>query len=215
MLLILLHGILGIKFLEFHIIMSNKLVYLDSLNLNLYNLIEGPIFIKDRIGQYLWANSFFISQSAGCNSLGEIRNRKDTDFPWHEYAEELRFNDRAVLSTQESQSHYERIIRHDGTFVNILTRKSPLIDNNKELIGLIGSSIALPQMNQIASLSQRERECVSFLSRGYTDKKIAKQLTISPRTVETHLATAKRKLSVSTRAELIAAYCRVYPEYTG
>jgi DNA-binding CsgD family transcriptional regulator len=58
-------------------------------------------------------------------------------------------------------------------------------------------------------LSKREKECVSFLSKGYTDKQIARQLGISPRTVETYLSAAKHKLSIATRAELIAAFCRV------
>jgi DNA-binding CsgD family transcriptional regulator len=116
-----------------------------------------------------------------------------------------------VISSRQSQSHYERIIRHDGTFVNILTRKSPLIDTNNQLIGLVGFSIELPQSNKLALLSNRERECVYFLSIGYTDKKIAKQLNISPRTVETHISAAKSRLSVATRAELIAIFCRVYP----
>ena len=191
--------------------MQSNVIYSHTLSLHAYNLIEGPVFIKDKLGRYLWANSFFISRSAGRSSLGEISNKMDTDFPWHSYADVLRSNDKAVLSAQQSQSHYEHIVRHDGTFVNILTRKCPLMDEYDELIGLIGFSIEVPQTNQIALLSKREKECVSFLSKGCTDKQIAKQLGISPRTVETHLSIAKRKLSIATRAELITAFCRAYP----
>lgn len=186
-------------------------VHSRTLNLHSYNLIEGPVFIKDKVGRYLWANSFFINRSAGCSSLGEINNKTDTDFPWHAYADILQSNDKTVLSVQQSQSHYEHIVRHDGTFVNILTRKCPLYDDHEELLGLIGFSIEVPQTKQIALLSKREKECVSFLSKGYTDKQIAKQLGISPRTVETHLSAAKHKLSIATRAELITAFCRTYP----
>lgn len=81
--------------------MLNELVYSDKLNLNLYNLIEGPVFIKDKRGRYLWANSFFIHRSAGSGSLGEISNKTDTHFPWHEYAHELRANDNTVISAQK------------------------------------------------------------------------------------------------------------------
>jgi DNA-binding CsgD family transcriptional regulator len=191
--------------------MFDNAVYSNKLNLNLYDSIEGAVFIKNKHGRYLWANSFFICRSAGYSSLGEIKNKMDYDFPWCEHANELRTNDQTVISARQSQSHYERIIRHDGTSVNILTKKSPLIDTNKQLIGLVGFSIELPQSNKTALLSNRERECVYFLSIGYTDKKIAKQLNISPRTVETHISAAKRRLSVATRAELIAIFCRVYP----
>jgi DNA-binding CsgD family transcriptional regulator len=191
--------------------MFHTTVYSNKLNLNLYDSIESAVFIKNKHSRYLWANSFFIRRSAGCRSIGEIKNKMDYDFPWREQANELKANDETVLSACQSQSHYERIIRHDGTFVNILTRKSPLIDTNKQLIGVVGFSIELPQPNKTALLSTREKECVYFLSIGYTDKKIAKQLNISPRTVETHLLAAKRRLSVATRAELIAIFCRVYP----
>ncbi|KTC65032.1 LuxR family transcriptional regulator (plasmid) [Legionella adelaidensis] len=191
--------------------MLNQVIYSNSLNLNSYNLIDGPVFIKDKLGRYLWANSFFIGHSAGYGSLGDIVNKIDTDFPWHEYADELRLHDKSVIETQQSQNHFEQIVRHDNTFVNILSRKSPLIDNHGKLMGLIGFSIALPQAKGITVLSKRENECIRLLSKGYTDKKIAKQLSISPRTVETHLTAAKRKLDVTTRAELIALFCRVYP----
>ncbi|HAT9877502.1 TPA: PAS domain-containing protein [Legionella pneumophila subsp. pneumophila] len=193
----------------------DRVVYSNSLDLTTYDLIEAPIFIKDKLGRYLWANAFFISRSAGYGSLGEITNKTDTDFSWHEYATQLRNNDRSVIEARRSQSHYEQIIRHDGTYVNILTKKSPLVDSSSELIGLIGFSIALPQSHGIAALSARERECLYYLSKGFTDKKIAKQLIISPRTVETHLGNAKYKLGVSTRAELIATFSRVYPSFSG
>lgn len=181
----------------------------NSLALATYNLIETPIFIKDKSGRYLWANAFFVSRSAGYGSLGEITNKTDTDFSWHEYVSQLRQNDESVLEARQSQSHYEQIIRHDGTYVNIITKKSPLL-NCGELIGLIGFSIALPQSSGIAALSKREKECLYLLSKGLTDKKIAKQLVISPRTVETYLCNAKCKLEVSTRAELIATFSRIY-----
>ncbi len=36
--------------------MFNHAVCLDSLNLSSYNLIDGPVFIKDKLGRYLWVN---------------------------------------------------------------------------------------------------------------------------------------------------------------
>lgn len=191
--------------------MLDSTVYLDKLNLNLYNAIDAAVFIKNEQGRYLWANSFFIYRSAGFNSMGEIKNKMDHDFPWQEHANELRANDQKVISARQSLSHYERIIRHDGTVVNILTRKSPLVDRNKQFIGVVGFSIELPKPPHLSVLSKREQECVYFLSLGYTDKQTAKQLNISPRTVETHILAAKRRLSVASRAELVAIFCHVYP----
>jgi two-component system, NarL family, response regulator NreC len=52
-------------------------------------------------------------------------------------------------------------------------------------------------------LSERERQILTLLARGYTNQEIAKQLYISVRTAETHRAHVMQKLRLSTRAELV------------
>ncbi|MYG97973.1 MAG: response regulator transcription factor [Acidimicrobiaceae bacterium] len=51
-------------------------------------------------------------------------------------------------------------------------------------------------------LTAREREVMRHLARGYTYKEIARQLTISIKTVETHASAVLRKLQLSNRHEL-------------
>ena len=51
-------------------------------------------------------------------------------------------------------------------------------------------------------LTAREREVLRHLARGYTYKEIARQLTISIKTVETHASSVLRKLQLSNRHEL-------------
>jgi len=58
-------------------------------------------------------------------------------------------------------------------------------------------------VRMLNQLSQRERECVNYMAKGYTAKKIAKELNISNRTVEAYLDNVKRKLRCQNRAELI------------
>jgi DNA-binding NarL/FixJ family response regulator len=53
-------------------------------------------------------------------------------------------------------------------------------------------------------LSDREREVLTLLARGYTNQEIAKQLFISIRTAETHRAHVMQKLRLTTRAELVS-----------
>lgn len=55
-----------------------------------------------------------------------------------------------------------------------------------------------------AELTVREREVAKFLSTGLTSKEIARQLDISPRTVEAHRARLMKKLQVRTHTEMIA-----------
>jgi RNA polymerase sigma factor (sigma-70 family) len=56
-----------------------------------------------------------------------------------------------------------------------------------------------PELDQLTS---REREVLRLIARGYTYKEIARELTISIRTVETHVSSVLRKLQLSTRHQL-------------
>jgi two-component system, NarL family, response regulator NreC len=53
-------------------------------------------------------------------------------------------------------------------------------------------------------LSDREREVLRLLARGYTNQEIAQQLFISVRTAETHRAHVMQKLRLESRAELVS-----------
>nr|WP_233617984.1 MULTISPECIES: response regulator transcription factor [Actinomadura] len=56
-----------------------------------------------------------------------------------------------------------------------------------------------PELDQI---TQRERDVLRLIARGYAYKEIAKELYISVKTVETHVSSVLRKLQLSNRHEL-------------
>ena len=56
-----------------------------------------------------------------------------------------------------------------------------------------------PELDQ---LTAREREVLRLIARGYTYKEIARELTISIRTVESHVSSVLHKLQLSTRHQL-------------
>ena len=56
-----------------------------------------------------------------------------------------------------------------------------------------------PELDQ---LTPREQEVMRLLARGYAYKEIARQLTISIKTVESHASAVLRKLQLSNRHEL-------------
>ena len=56
-----------------------------------------------------------------------------------------------------------------------------------------------PELDQ---LTVREREVLRHLARGYSYKEIARQLSISIKTVETHASSVLRKLQLSSRHQL-------------
>jgi DNA-binding CsgD family transcriptional regulator len=55
-----------------------------------------------------------------------------------------------------------------------------------------------------SALTPREAQVAALAARGYGNPDIAAELGMGRRTVETHLATAYRKLGVKSRAELSA-----------
>ena len=56
---------------------------------------------------------------------------------------------------------------------------------------------------QAGSLTHREREVVQQVAEGHINKEIAARLSISLKTVETHRASAMRKLKLRTTADLV------------
>jgi len=58
-------------------------------------------------------------------------------------------------------------------------------------------------MEQIRLLSRREKEVVTLLLQGKSNKQIALSLGVSERTVEFHLKNIYAKLQVNSRVELI------------
>ena len=62
------------------------------------------------------------------------------------------------------------------------------------------------QRNPLHSLSRRETDMLSALSRGMTNREMSKELGISPNTVKFHLSNLYDKLAVKSRAQAIAFF---------
>jgi DNA-binding NarL/FixJ family response regulator len=61
------------------------------------------------------------------------------------------------------------------------------------------ATVADPELDQ---LTNREKEVLRLIARGYAYKEIARRLEISVKTVETHVSAVLRKLQLSSRHEL-------------
>ncbi len=98
--------------------------------------------------------------------------------------------------------------------------------NNRELLEVVerarqtyakgrAKQVTEDEANQhIASLTDREREVFERVSIGRQNKEIARELEISPRTVEIYRARVMRKLGVENLSQLIrvSIVSRVYPD---
>ncbi|MDP4552904.1 response regulator transcription factor [Alkalihalobacillus macyae] len=60
------------------------------------------------------------------------------------------------------------------------------------------------EMDTYQLLSDREKEVLTLVAKGYANKEIAEKLVISVKTVETHKGNVMGKLKIKTRPELVA-----------
>jgi len=71
------------------------------------------------------------------------------------------------------------------------------------VLDAFAGSIAVAQVDEdLDRLTEREREVMRLIARGYAYKEVAAELFISVKTVETHVSSVLRKLQLSSRHEL-------------
>lgn len=149
-----------------------------------------------------------------------------------ESAARLIDNCKVVIRSDSIQIFEEENQRKDNVSLQFLSIKAPWYDDNMQIIGVMGCSIVVGQHslseslaivkkiglmdNQPASqtalqnvkvnnvhLTQRELQCLKLTVKGYTAKRIAKELELSHRTVEEYLTNIRVKTGASSKAALI------------
>ena len=73
----------------------------------------------------------------------------------------------------------------------------------------LGARLIHRRSGTVEVLSLREREVLSLLARGHTNAEVAERLAVSLRTVESHRASLRARLGITSRAELVAAAQRL------
>ncbi len=98
-----------------------------------------------------------------------------------------------TISGPELTSAIDRVADGDAVF-------SPRLAGF--VLDAFSAADAPPVDSELDQLTQREREVLRLIARGYAYKEIAKELFISVKTVETHVSSVLRKLQLSNRHEL-------------
>ncbi|MBN9611153.1 MAG: DNA-binding response regulator [Actinobacteria bacterium 69-20] len=75
----------------------------------------------------------------------------------------------------------------------------------RRLIATFTRQVAAPAVDRdrLAQLTERERDVVALVGRGFSNDEIAEQLVISPATAKTHVSHALTKLAARDRAQLV------------
>lgn len=187
-----------------------------------YNAVECFVFYKDLDGNYLACNKYM------ANKLGLLNERaiiglNDYGLSWKDIAPKCRANDADILTTQQKNIFIEPGRLANQLFVETRCHKFPVFKNS-HLFGVLGVAYVIqlssnepglylsteeltPRLQKNSSslqLSSRQIDCIKLLMQGLSVKKIAKNLNLSPRTVESHLNIAKDKLNCPNKISLIS-----------
>ncbi len=117
----------------------------------------------------------------------------------HHLLDAMRYGASGYLTKDISPDALLRAVRsaHDGELAMTRLMAAHLVHRLEETSRPSDTS-ADPAL---ATLTPREAEVLRFLAEGRTDRQIAEALTISPRTVTTHVGSILHKLGATSRAE--------------
>lgn len=182
---------------------------MNNWNINPDSLLKIPgdvwVFWKTKDGIYLGCNDN-MAEDLQLSSRKEVEGRSDFDFAnlTHASANEFREGDQIVITSREVRNFTEPAILQDR-IEEFHTIKMPLIEGNSTIIGVLGISYKqTTELDRLLSkLTNRENEVALLLIRGYNTKEIARDLDISPRTIECHVNNIKNKLQVYNQKKLI------------
>ena len=162
------------------------------------------------------------------SSRNEIIGKNFKDFMPSEFEKSMWLNDNQAIKSNTIKLFIENAI--GSPFLSLKTQAR---DSSNHIIGIAGLSfnltqVALPEIinviNQLSlttalpsfplipsstisfcnlPLSEREKECVQYISKGMSAKEIGRTMNISYRTAEAHIAKIKFKLSCQTRSQII------------
>lgn len=176
--------------------------------------------LKAKGMRYLWSKMHPDDLEVWLKALNELMNFT---------LKEVAFEDRSKMS----YSWNYRLKNAKGEYVNIVQNTTPLEFDieNKPIVGLAHYTVISPniEMQICASakllnerneyetvyfnnfsqkllsdgISKRERDIIRLLVLNYSSKEIAKKLSITANTVDTHRRNILKKLSISSTGELI------------
>lgn len=111
---------------------------------NIIKALPGSVYWKDKEGRYLGCNDTMLEMVGMKSVIGKT----DFDMPWVESAETIRNNDLRVMALNSSLEMEETATLADGQQVTVLTKKTPLRDDQGNVIGIIGVSLNITHRKQ-------------------------------------------------------------------
>lgn len=116
--------------------------------------IPVRVFWKNLNSEFQGVNRLLLNDS-GLNDVSEIIGKTDYDMPWADFADKFRKDDKAVLETGKSLLQIEEeLVDRNGTLLWAKTNKVPLLNDDDEVIGVLGT------FEDITLAKQAEQELI-------------------------------------------------------
>ena len=202
---------------------------INGINEVLLEEYPGYVFWKDPESTYLGCNRNFAAIS-GLNCPDEIIGKSDKDLPWlsTEMKQYIKNDQQVMKSADPLINIIERQTDSQKNRRICITSKYPIFKENLDIAGIIGlyrfsnevlnlgqhllsfshdvisDSEKIHIKNIKSHLTKKEVECLRFIIRGFSAKKIARILGVSSRTTEKHIENIKLKFNVKTTGHIIA-----------
>lgn len=122
---------------------ESALVYLQKLYKNIIDSVDNIIFVKDTEFAYIVCNQAFEKFVGKPNN--KIIGKSDYDLFDQEIADFFRKHDEIMFAEKKTKSNFEWVTYPDGKEAYLLTVKSPLMDGEGNLLGLVGNSADLTE----------------------------------------------------------------------
>jgi PAS domain S-box-containing protein len=119
---------------------KNNFGHMLSAEQQILNAIKANIYWKDLRGIYLGCN-INMAKEFGYFDVNEIIGKSDYELIWRNNANQIVKNDNIVIKERSSITFEEKAVDKFGQIKIFKTSKSPLIDEDKKIIGIIGVSI--------------------------------------------------------------------------
>ena len=114
----------------------------------------------------------------------------------------LSMHDKAEYVTQAVQAGARGYVLKDAPGQDIITAIDTVMSGAIYYSAGLAKYLAQPLVSE-SLLTLREREVLNRIAAGKSNKHIARELNLSPRTIETHRWNIKRKLGIEGQADLI------------
>ena len=178
----------------------------------LLSQLPGYVFWKDLDSNYIGANDAF-------TQLAELKNRSidglnDFELPWAELANEYRADDQTAIQSGPLVT-LESVSTANGNVIGVV-EKCPIQQNGKVIgvacqltpKGTNQNKLSIPVCKKaikhaFEGITLREAQVLYYIIRGSSMRMVAAQLSISAKTVESHIENAKQKFQVRSKPELV------------